>query len=137
VLLVDKRRTNEGVPLGVVTVIRFLSGLTTVAVVLTTSGRNVPERDLLRGFAFASCLAEGYRGTPFAVDADRVAGMYMEVGKTIRPEVYERLRRVAQDAHPEKRAVVDNANVAIMVCLELYESAGLRAAISGRAAAKK
>ena len=93
--------------------IRFLSGLTTVAVVLTTSGRNVPERDLLRGFAFASCLAEGYRGTPFAVDADRVAGMYMEVGKTIRPEVYERLRRVAQDAHPEKRAVVENGQVVV------------------------
>jgi hypothetical protein len=108
-----------------------------MAVVLTNSGRSVPEPDLLRGYAFATCLAEGYRGTSFADDADRVAGMYMEVGKTTTPGTYEKLRQVARDVHPEKRAVVDNANVAIMVCLELYESKSLRAMVAGKGPQKK
>jgi hypothetical protein len=108
-----------------------------MAAVLTNSGRSVPESDLLRGYAFASCLAEGYRGTAFAEDADRVADMYMQAGKTAAPEAYQKLRQAAKDAHPEKRATVDNANVAIMVCLELYESKGLRAIMAHKAPVRR
>jgi Type VI secretion system (T6SS), amidase immunity protein len=108
-----------------------------MAVVLTPSGRNVPEPDLLRGYAFASCLAEGYRGTAFAEDADRVADMYMQAGKTTTPEAYQKLRQAAKDAHPEKHATMDNANVAIMVCLELYESKSLRGLVAHSPSAKK
>jgi hypothetical protein len=117
--------------------IRIFLVLSSLAIVLTDSGRNVPERDLLRGYAFASCLAEGYRGTPFAGDADRVAEMYMEAGKTVVPETYQGLRQAAKDQHPEKRAVVDNANLAIMVCLEFYESKSLRALIAHKPPFKK
>ena len=113
--------------------IRTILMLSSLAVVLTDSGRNVSERDLLRGYAFASCLAEGYRGTPFAEDADRVAEIYLAAGKTTVPETYQRLRQAAKDAHPEKRAVVDNANLAIMGCLEFYESKNLRALIAHKA----
>jgi len=116
--------------------IRALLMLTGLAVVLTDSGRNVPEADLLRGYAFASCLAEGYRGTVFAEDAERVAYMYMTAGKTRTPATYQKLRQAAKDAHPEKRAKVDDANVAIMVCLELYESRGLRAMVARKPAKK-
>jgi hypothetical protein len=112
--------------------IRTFLSLASLAVVLTDSGRKVPEGDLLRGYAFASCLAQGYRGTPFAEDADRVADMYMEAGKTTVPQTYQRLRQAAKDAHPEKRAAVDNANLAIMVCLELYESKNIRDLVAHR-----
>ena len=117
--------------------IRFLLGLASMAVVLIHSGRSVPEPDLLRGYAFASCLAEGYRGTAFAEDADRVADMYMQAGKTATPEAYQELRQAAKDAHPEKHATVDNANVAIMVCLELYESKSLRAMVAHKPPVKR
>jgi hypothetical protein len=117
--------------------IRISFFLASLAVVLTDSGRNVPERDLLRGYAFASCLAEGYRGTPFAEDANRVAEMYRAAGKATVAETYQGLRQAAKDAHPESRAVVDKANLAIMVCLEFYESKGLRALIARNPAAKK
>lgn len=112
--------------------IRSVLCLASMAVVLTSSGRNVPESDLLRGYAFAACLAEGYRGTAFAADADRVAEMYMEAGKTRTQETYQKLRQAAKDAHPEKRAVVDQANLSIMVCLELYESKKLRTMVRPR-----
>gem|GEM_PF-2096369 len=117
--------------------IRLLLSVASMAVVLTSSGRNVPEPDLLRGYAFAACLAEGYRGTNFAEDADRVADMYMAAGKITTPETYQKLRQAAKDVHPEKRATVDNANVAIMVCLELYESKNLHAMVAGKTRPKK
>lgn len=84
------------------------------------------EQDLLRGYAFASCLAEGYKGTSVEKDAEHVAGLYMEIGKTARPEVYERLRQAARAVHPEQRAVVQDANVAILICLDLYDSKAVR-----------
>ena len=117
--------------------IRLLLSAVSIAVVLTNSGRNVPEPDLLRGYAFAACLAEGYRGTSFAEDADRVADMYMAAGKTTTPEAYQKLRQAAKDVHPEKRTVVDNANVAIMVCLDLYDSKNLRAMVAHKPYLKK
>jgi hypothetical protein len=117
--------------------IRLLLSAASMAVVLTGSGRNVPEPDLLRGYAFAACLAEGYRGTSFADDADRVADIYMAAGKTTTAETYQKLRQAAKDVHPEKRAAVDNANVAIMVCLELYDSKNLRAMVAHKPLLKK
>jgi hypothetical protein len=39
----------------------------------------------------------------------------------------------AKDAHPEKRAMVDNANLTVMGCLEFYESKNLRALIAHKA----
>ena len=89
--------------------------------------RKVSEPDLLRGFAFAKCLAEGYKdkNTEFARDARHVAELYRDAGSTSRPEVYERLSKVAVEANPAKPAAVDGSNLAIMRCLEFYESRGL------------
>ena len=67
-----------------------------------------------------------------AVVLHRVADMSMLAGKTATPEAYQELRQAAKDAHPERRATVDNANVTIMVCLELYESKRLRAVVAHR-----
>lgn len=117
--------------------IRAIVSLASAAVVLASSGRHVPEANLLRGYAFAACLAEGYRGTSFAEDADRVADIYMAAGKTTTPAMYQKLRQVAKDAQPEKPAVVDNANLATMVCLELYESKSLRAMVARKLSTKK
>lgn len=58
------------------------------------------EAELLRGYAFATCLAEGYKGTAFEHDAEHAAGLYMELGQTKRAEVYERLRNAARAATP-------------------------------------
>ena len=52
-------------------------------------------------------------------------------------EAYQKLRQAAKDAHPEKRATVDNANVAIMVCLEFHESKGLRAMVAHKPPVKR
>ena len=97
--------------------------------------RKVSEPDLLRGFAFAKCLAEGYKDKngEFAKDARHVAELYRDAGSTSRPEVYERLTKQAAEANPAKPAAIDGSNLAIMRCLEFYESRGLvRAAKSGR-----
>jgi hypothetical protein len=55
--------------------------------------------------------------------------MYVAAGKTTTPETYQKLRQAAKDVHPEQRAAVDHANVAIMVCLELYDSKNLHAMV--------
>jgi hypothetical protein len=90
--------------------------------------RDVPEPDLLRGFAFAKCLSEGYKdqNAEFAKDARHVAELYRDAGKTSRPEVYVRLQQVAVAAKPGTPAAIDQSNLAIMRCLELYESADLK-----------
>ena len=107
-----------------------LAGALLVAgTVAARSATNQKERDLLRGYAFAACLAEGYKGTSFQHDAEHVAGLYMELGRTDKAAVYERLREAARAAHPEKRAAVENANVAIMTCLDLYNSNQVRAIV--------
>ena len=90
--------------------------------------RDVSEPDLLRGFAFAKCLAEGYkdRNPEFAKDARHVAELYRDAGSTSRPDVYVRLQELAVDAKPAVPAAIDQSNLAIMKCLELYEGASLK-----------
>ena len=97
--------------------------------------RKVSEPDLLRGFAFAKCLAEGYKdkNVEFAKDARHVAELYRDAGSISRPHVYEGLSKLAVDTNPAKPAAVDGSNLAIMRCLEGYESKGLiKAAKSAR-----
>jgi len=90
--------------------------------------RDVPESDLLRGFAFSKCLAEGYKGRneSFAQDARHVAELYRDAGRTSHPDVYTRLQSLAQSANPSQPAAIDQSNLTIMKCLELYESAALK-----------
>lgn len=95
-------------------------------VVLVDGGRKVREADVLRGYAFAFCLAEAYKGTKFQQDADRVAGLYLEVGKTTDDGVYQLMKELARKTDPGKPAQIDGANLGIMTCLEFYESADLR-----------
>jgi hypothetical protein len=66
--------------------------------------RNVAEPDLLRGFAFAKCLSEGYKdqNAEFARDARHVAELYRDAGTTSRPEMYLRLQRLAVAASPAR-----------------------------------
>jgi hypothetical protein len=105
--------------------------------VLVDGGRRVSERDLLRGYAFASCMEVAYKGTQTGKDAGRVAGLYQEVGKTTRPEVYEAIDQAAHGADPAKPAIIDGANLAIMSCLEFYEGPALAKTIDGARAGKK
>ena len=115
------------------TVLALIGAVLVAGTVVARPAAAPTEADLLRGYAFASCLAQGYRGTAFEHDAEHVAGLYMELGRTKRAAVYERLREVARAAHPEKRAVVENANVAIMICLDLYNSGQLRSIVDSNA----
>lgn len=108
------------------TTLKWLSTFFVTGIVLVQSGRKVPEADVLRGYAFASCLAEAYKGTPFANDAERVAALYMEVGKTTDKAVYENLQQLARSTEPGNPDQVDGANLGIMSCLEFYEGADLR-----------
>ena len=98
-------------------------------VVLVEGGRKVPERDLLRGYAFASCMEVAYKGTSVEHDAARVAELCREVGSTTRQEVYTALDEAAVAVAPARPALVDAANLAIMSCLEFYESPTLLKAI--------
>ncbi len=93
--------------------------------------RRVSERDLLRGFAFSKCLADGYakQNPAFAQDARHVAELYRDAGRTTRTQVYVRLEGLAASAKPSTPAAVDNSNLAIMRCLELYESDELKRAL--------
>jgi hypothetical protein len=90
--------------------------------------RDAPESDLLRGFAFSKCLAEGYKGRneSFAQDARHVAELYRDAGRTSRPDVYTRLQGLAQSANPSEPAAMDQSNLTIMKCLELYEGSALK-----------
>jgi hypothetical protein len=94
--------------------------------VLVEGGRRAPEPDLLRGYAFATCIATAYRGTPFEKDALHVAELYREAGHEARQAVYEALSTAAQKVEAPKPATKDAANLALMRCLEFYESAPLR-----------
>jgi hypothetical protein len=98
-------------------------------VVLVKGGRKVSERDLLRGYGFASCMEAAYKGSPIEKDASRVAELYREVGSTKRMEVYAAIDRAAAASDPAQPAMKDGANLAIMSCLEFYEGATLSAAI--------
>jgi hypothetical protein len=94
--------------------------------VLVDGGRQVPESDLLRGYAFATCVAAGYRGTALETDALHVAELYREVGHETRQPLYDALTKAARAIEPAKPAKIDGANLALMRCLELYESSALR-----------
>jgi len=98
-------------------------------VVLVKGGRKVPERDLLRGYAFASCMEVAYRNTAMGKDASRVAELYREVGSTPRMEVYAAIDKAAAAVDPARPAMIDGANLAIMSCLEFYEGAALSKAM--------
>jgi hypothetical protein len=111
--------------------IRVLISVAAAAAVLSRSAPKPPERDLLRGYAFSMCLAQGYTGTPMQADAERNAGLYLGAGSS-GPEIYKRLEKAAKAAHPEKRAFIDNANMAISICLDFYESKELRAIVTGK-----
>ena len=111
----------------VVALLVMLGGGT--GVVLVDGGRRVPERDLLRGYAFAACVEAGYKGTAFAKDAGRVAELYRETGHTSRQAVYTALDRAAAAVDPSRPALVDGANLTLMSCLEFYEGRKLSAAI--------
>jgi hypothetical protein len=100
-------------------------------VVLVEGGRKVPERDLLRGYAFANCLSAAYKGTPIEKDAARVAELYREVGHTTRNEVYVAIDEAARAVEAAKPAMIDGANLAIMACLEFYEGRGLAKVVAG------
>jgi hypothetical protein len=105
---------------------KFLLALLTAGIVLVDGGRSATEGDTLRSFAFSICLSEAYKGTPFAADAERVAEFYREVGRTSRPDVYQRLMDMARQGNPGQPAAVDGRNLGIMRCLELYESKALK-----------
>ena len=100
-------------------------------IVLVQGGRRVGERDLLRGYAFADCMAVAYKGTPFERDASRVAELYREVGRTSRQAIYEAIDRAANAVDPARPAKIDKANLAIMNCLEFYEGSALSKVIAG------
>jgi Type VI secretion system (T6SS), amidase immunity protein len=99
-------------------------------VVLVQGGRKVGERDLLRGYAFADCMAVAYKGTPVERDANRVAELYREVGRTNRQAVYKAIDDAASALDPARPAKIDNVNLAIMNCLEFYEGTALSKAIA-------
>lgn len=99
-------------------------------IVLVEGGRRVQERDLLRGYAFADCLAVAYKGTPVEKDAGRVAELYREAGHTTRQAIYAAIDRAAGALNPAHPAKADNANLAIMSCLEFYEGSALSKAIA-------
>jgi hypothetical protein len=103
--------------------------VTSGGVVLVAGGRKVQERDLLRGYAFADCMAAGYKGTPVEKDAGRVAELYREVGHTTRQAIYAAIDRAAGAVNPAQPAKADGANLAIMSCLEFYEGSVLSKAI--------
>lgn len=103
---------------------------------LVEGGRNVSERDLLRGYGLAACLEAGYKGTAFEKDAARVAELYREVGHTTRPTVYEAIDRAAKAAEPSKPAATDGANLSIMSCLEFYEGRALGKVVEEAGGAK-
>ncbi len=98
-------------------------------IVLVEGGRRVQERDLLRGYAFAGCLALAYKGTPVEKDAGRVAELYREAGHTTRQAIYTAIDRAAGALNPAQPAKADKANLAIMSCLEFYEGSALSKAI--------
>lgn len=108
------------------TIVAILSLLATgEGIVLVQGGRRVGERDLLRGYAFADCMAVAYKGTPIEKDASRVAELYREVGRTNRQAIYEAIDRAASALDPARQSVADKANLAIMSCLEFYEGSAL------------
>ncbi|HET6146619.1 MAG TPA: T6SS amidase immunity protein Tai4 family protein [Polyangia bacterium] len=88
--------------------------------------RPASEADLLRAFAFARCLEKAYEKTPFGEDAQRVANAYVELGNINRAEVYDQISKVAGSLDAAKPTVVGRNNLAIMACLEFYESAKLK-----------
>ena len=88
--------------------------------------RLASEADLVRAFAFARCLEKAYEKTPFGEDAQRVANTYFELGKVAIPEVYDRISKVAESLDAAKPTTVGGHNLAIMACLEFYESAKLK-----------
>lgn len=88
--------------------------------------RPASEADLLRAFAFGRCLEKAYEKTPFGEDASRVANGYFEMGKITRDGVYEDLTKLAESVDAAKPTTVGGHNLAIMACLEFYESAKLK-----------
>ena len=86
--------------------------------------RPASETDLLRAFAFGTCLAKGYDKTPFADDAERSADIYLQGGK-LGGDSYGQIRK-AIPTDLAKPSPYDGHNYAIMKCLEFYESPRLK-----------
>ena len=128
-LLAGGVRTDGGLSVGDQTMKTILALFGLLAggsgIVLVEGGRKVPERDLLRGYAFAACLETAYKGTPFSKDASRVAELYREVGRTTQHAVYEAIDQAAGGLDAAEPAMIDGANLAIMSCLEFYEGRAL------------
>ena len=83
--------------------------------------RPASESDLLRAFGFATCVAKAYDKTPFADDAERVADGYRQMGKL--GKAYDEVRSVVDLVDAAKPTSVGHSNLALMTCLEWYESA--------------
>ncbi len=88
--------------------------------------RPATEADLLRAFAFGRCLAKAYDKTPFGDDAERVANGYFQMGRLTDQEPYDRVTAAAESIDAARPAVQGHANLAIMNCLEFYESPRLK-----------
>jgi hypothetical protein len=88
--------------------------------------RPASEADLLRAFAFGRCLEKAYAKTPFGEDASQVANGYFEMGKLTRDGAYEEITKLAASVEAAKPPTVGGHNLAIMACLEFYESAKLK-----------
>jgi hypothetical protein len=77
--------------------------------------RPASEADLLRAYAFGTCLAQGYEKTPFAEDAERTADLYMQ-GRKLGGDVYDRMRK-AIPSDLAKPTPYEGHSYAIMKCL--------------------
>lgn len=104
------------------TALAVIAAATTTGVVLVEGGRRVSERDLLRGYAFSRCLQAAYEQTAMGNDAARVAELYRESGRESRPQMYHALDAAARAQKAATPAAKDGANLAVMTCLEFYES---------------
>lgn len=86
--------------------------------------RRASEADLLRAFAFGSCLGTAYQQTSFGEDAERTADLYMQGGR-LGGDAYLQMRK-AIPSDLAKPSAYDGHNYAIMKCLEFYESEKLK-----------
>jgi hypothetical protein len=90
--------------------------------------RPASQGDLLRAFAFARCLGSAYEGTQFGADADWVASTYSDMMTATRNDQYSDATKLAARVAKEggRPAPYEHKNMAIMWCLEFYESRELK-----------
>jgi hypothetical protein len=109
-----------------------MKALAIIAVLLALPGNRVglerpaTEADLLRAFGFARCLAKAYEKTPFGVDAERVADGYFQMGRLKRQQPYDQVTVAAESIDAARPTIQGHQNLAIMKCLEFYESPRLK-----------